>query len=119
MYSMLGVFLGGGIGSVLRWLVCSKISSHWGTMLVNVLGAFLIGCAYAYFQNRLDTHPNLKFFVMAGLLGGFTTFSTYLLNFATLVQSNRLIEAFSYLLLSILVGLAALVTGMKLISFVA
>ncbi len=40
MYSFLGVFISGGIGSVCRWLTCEKINFHWGTMLVNVLGAF-------------------------------------------------------------------------------
>lgn len=117
MYSMLGVFIGGGLGSVFRWLVCSKISNHWGTMLVNVLGAFLIGYAYTYFENRLAENPTLKLFVMTGLLGGFTTFSTYLLNFSTLVNGDHLFEAFAYLLLSIVIGLCALVLGMKSVSF--
>ena len=112
MYPILGVFLGGGIGSVLRWLVCCKINSHWGTMIVNILGAFLIGCAYTYFQKHLVDNTSLKLFVMTGLLGGFTTFSTYLLNFSTLINGNNYIEAFLYLLLSIVIGLIALMLGM-------
>ncbi len=112
MYSILGVFLGGGVGSVLRWLICNKINSHWGTMIVNILGAFLIGCAYTYFQKQAD-NTNLKLFVMTGLLGGFTTFSTYLLNFSTLISENNYTEAFSYLLLSIVIGSIALVLGIK------
>ena len=118
MYSMLGVFLGGGIGSVLRWLVCCKINSHWGTMVVNILGAFLIGCAYTYFQKNLADNTNLKLFVMTGLLGGFTTFSTYLLNFSTLINSNNYTQAFAYLLFSVVLGLIALMLGMKCITFV-
>ena len=119
MYSLLGVFFGGGIGSVLRWLVCCKINSHWGTMLVNVLGAFLIGCAYTYFQKHLTDHSNLKLFIMTGLLGGFTTFSTYLLNFSTLISDNNYMEAFLYLLLSIVIGLMALLFGMKILTWIA
>ena len=115
MYSILGVFLGGGIGSVLRWLICCKINSHWGTMIVNIIGAFLIGCAYTYFQKHLVDNTNLKLFVMTGLLGGFTTFSTYLLNFTTLIAENNYTEAFLYLLLSIIIGVIALVLGMKCI----
>lgn len=46
------IFVGGGIGSVLRHLLSSQIGSHWGIMLVNVLGAMLIGLAYAYFADR-------------------------------------------------------------------
>ena len=118
MYSMLGVFLGGGIGSVLRWLICCKINSHWGTMVANILGAFLIGCAYTYFQKHLADNTNIKLFVMTGLLGGFTTFSTYLLNFSTLISENNYTEAFSYLLLSIVIGLIALIFGMKCMTMV-
>ena len=118
MYSILGVFLGGGIGSVLRWLICCKVNSHWGTMIVNILGAFLIGCAYTYFQKHLADNTNLKLFIMTGLLGGFTTFSTYLLNFSTLISENNYTEAFSYLLLSIVIGLIALVLGMKCVTMV-
>ena len=113
MYSILGVFLGGGVGSALRWLICCKVNSHWGTMIVNILGAFLIGCAYTYFQKHLADNTNLKLFVMTGLLGGFTTFSTYLLNFSTLISENNQLEAFSYLLLSIIIGLIALTLGIK------
>ena len=116
MYSILGVFLGGGVGSVLRWLICCKITSHWGTMVVNVLGAFLIGCAYTYFQKNLVDNTDLKLFIMTGLLGGFTTFSTYLLNFSILISENNYTEAFSYLLLSIVIGLIALVLGMKCVT---
>ena len=118
MYSILGVFLGGGIGSVLRWLVCCKINSHWGTMIVNILGAFLIGCAYTYFQKHLVDNTNLKLFVITGLLGGFTTFSTYLLNFTKLIAENNYTEAFLYLLLSIIIGVIALVLGMKCMTMI-
>ena len=47
--TVFSVFLGGGIGSVLRWLVTSRIASHWGVMLANVFGAMLIGMASEYF----------------------------------------------------------------------
>jgi CrcB protein len=87
-------------------------------MIVNVLGAFLIGCTYTYFQKNLADNTNLKLFIMTGLLGGFTTFSTYLLNFSTLICENNYTEAFSYLLLSIVIGLIALVLGMKCMTMV-
>ena len=90
------VFLGGGIGAFLRWLVTTGIHNHWGTMLVNVAGAFL----------------------MTGLLGGFTTFSTYLLDFAVLCEKDSFFEASLYLLLSVAAGLAVLYAGMKTGAFV-
>ncbi len=52
--TVFSVFLGGGIGSVLRWLVTSRIASHWGVMLANVFGAMLIGMASEYFLSRAD-----------------------------------------------------------------
>lgn len=114
MINLLSVFIGGGIGSIFRWLCCSLISSHWGTMLVNVLGAFLIGAAYSYFAKLSTLSQELKLFVMTGLLGGFTTFSTYLLNFITLANGNRLTEAFLYLIGSVLIGCLFLFAGMKI-----
>lgn len=74
------IFVGGGIGSVLRHLLSSQIGSHWGIMLVNVLGAMLIGMAYAYFADRASLRPETRAFIITGLLGGFTTFSTYMLD---------------------------------------
>lgn len=112
MYSVLGVFAGGGLGAVLRWLAGRAVGGHWGIFLVNVLGAFFIGLAYTWCMRR-GMGPALKLFVMTGLLGGFTTFSTYLLDFAQLTAAGKLGEAFCYLLLSVLAGLAALWAGMK------
>lgn len=115
MYSLIAVFAGGGVGSVLRWLCCSFIPSHWGTMFVNVAGAFFIGCAYSYFA-RSSLRNEAKVFAMTGLLGGFTTFSTYLLNFITLLNENKITEGFVYLLLSVLAGSLFLLAGIRLAS---
>lgn len=113
MYQWLSVFFGGGLGAVLRWLICSKINTHWGTMLVNIIGAFLIGCAYEFFRQKIST-PELKLFVITGLLGGFTTFSTYLLDFSKLLNNQSFTEAWIYLLFSLSIGLVALIIGIKL-----
>ena len=48
MINIIAVFLGGGTGALLRWLACSKIPAHWGTLTVNIAGAFLIGILYQY-----------------------------------------------------------------------
>ncbi len=115
MINLLSVFIGGGIGSIFRWLCSSLISSHWGTMFVNVSGAFLIGAVYSYFAKMSTLSQEFKLFVMTGLLGGFTTFSTYLLNFTTLANDNRLTEAFLYLIGSVLTGCIFLFAGMKIV----
>ena len=92
------IFVGGGIGSVLRHLLSSRIGNHWGIMLVNVLGM-----AYAYFADRASLRPEIRAFIITGLLGGFTTFSTYMLDFNLLLGSRRFYEALFYLLGSVAV----------------
>lgn len=87
--TVFSVFLGGGIGSVLRWLVTSRIASHWGVMLANVFGAMLIGMASEYFLSRADLRPEVRSFIVTGFLGGFTTFSTYLLDFNHLLSHEN------------------------------
>lgn len=114
MLSILSVFLGGGCGSILRHLVCSKIGNHWAVMSVNLMGALLIGLAVEYFANQTHLRPEIRSFVVTGMLGGFTTFSTYMLDFGTLVGSSRTVEAFSYLLGSLVLGVLFLFIGMKI-----
>ena len=118
MINLLSVFLGGGIGSILRWFCSTLISSHWGTFVVNVVGAFCIGMAYTYFQRHAELSATAKTFVMTGLLGGFTTFSTYLLNFITLSNQNNYLEGFLYLTSSIIIGSVFLILGIKLVEFI-
>lgn len=115
--NFIGVFIGGRIGSVLRWLICCKINSHWGVFIVNIAGAFLIGCAYEYFA-KAPLPAYTKTFIMTGLLGGFTTFSTYLLDFVNLLNTGRMTEGFCYLFLSVLLGSLFLISGCKVMSSV-
>ena len=114
MIALTAVFIGGGLGSLLRWLCCTIVSSHWGTFLVNVAGAFFIGLAYSYFNKHAGLSADAKLFIMTGLLGGFTTFSTYLLNFTTLINAHHPLEAFAYLIGSVLIGSLFLLAGIKL-----
>lgn len=117
MLNVFSVFLGGGIGSVLRHLITARIASHWGVMLVNICGALVIGLAYEFFLSRSGWRPELKAFVITGLLGGFTTFSTYILDFNNLMASQKIWEAWGYLLGSLLVGFCFLAVGAKVGKF--
>lgn len=114
MNSLIAIFLGGGIGSILRHLISSKIGSHWGIMLVNILGALMIGMAYQYFLTKVHLRPEYKAFIITGLLGGFTTFSTYMLDFNLLINNQKTYEGLVYLLGSIIVGIGFLFIGIKL-----
>lgn len=114
MMNLLSIFIGGGIGSILRHLVCSKIGNHWAVMTVNLLGALLIGFAFQFFATRADLRPEVRAFIITGMLGGFTTFSTYMLDFGTLVINQRLAESGLYLLGSLALGILCLFLGMKI-----
>lgn len=77
--SLLLVFVGGGLGSVLRsllgrWLVCTGFP--WATLLVNLLGSFLIGLLYALISRQLLGNE-ARLLLTVGFCGGFTTFSTF------------------------------------------
>jgi fluoride exporter len=76
------VFLGGGLGSLARYTVSLGVTQRWGvafpmgTLVVNISGSFLIGLLMALLSERL-VHPYWRFFLVAGVLGGYTTFSTF------------------------------------------
>jgi CrcB protein len=112
---VLCVGLGGGLGSVLRWWVGRLVGEHYhgelplGTFLINVSGTFLIGYLSVLFG--VDWHDRYghgmvrNAFVLTGILGGYTTFSSMQLDAATLSAKKRGGLATSYLLLSVAVGL--------------
>lgn len=114
MISLLSIFMGGGIGALLRHLICIKIGNHWAVMAINVLGALLIGIAFQYFVNRGGLRPEIKTFIITGFLGGFTTFSTYMLDFGNLLNAQKAGEAILYLMGSLGLGVLFLFAGMKL-----
>lgn len=114
MINLLSIFIGGGIGSIFRHLLSSRIGNHWGVLLVNILGAMLIGVAFQFFVGRTDFRPEVRAFIITGMLGGFTTFSTYMLDFGTLVSNQRLGEALLYLLGSLFLGIAFLYLGIRI-----
>jgi CrcB protein len=77
------VLLGGGIGSLARYVVGSEIMRRFGgrfplgTFVINVSGSFVIGVLMTLFTERFKPHPNWRFLLVAGFLGGYTTFSSF------------------------------------------
>lgn len=115
MKSLFYIFIGGGFGSVLRFLISNYTQKLWnikdfpmGTFTVNIIGCFLIGMASAYFL-KVDNY--LKFLIIAGFCGGFTTFSTFSLENYSLWQDGNYFILGTYILLSILLGLVAVIGG--------
>ena len=95
-FSYLVVGLGGGIGAVLRFWVSENFAFPFGTLAVNVLGSFLIGIVFAIALHRFG--ERLSLFVVTGILGGFTTFSTFSLDVLKLFQADKIAFAAFYII---------------------
>lgn len=115
------VFLGGGAGACLRH-ACNLIGTRfavsspwpWSTFLVNISGALLMGAVVEAFALRNGASPQLRLLLTTGILGGYTTFSTYSLEIGLLLQRGQHGLAALYAGGSIALGLAGLFVGMKL-----
>ena len=114
---LLAIAAGGALGALLRYLLTALgtrlwgAAFPWGTLTVNVLGCFLIGVAWALLDGRPDA-TTTRAFVITGLLGAFTTFSTYGLEGIMLFRSGLVTDAVLYLLASNAVGLLAVGLGL-------
>lgn len=102
------VALGGAAGSVLRWVAGLWLGFGMGTFVVNLAGSFLIGFVFVALPDRL--HP----LIMAGLLGGFTTFSAFSLDAIRLIEGARVATAFAYTGGTVLLSLLACWAGMTI-----
>ena len=102
---------GGAIGAVLRFLVSNGVHSFvsrdfpYGTLVVNVLGSFVMGIGYILLIERLSISAEWRAFIVIGLLGAFTTFSTFSIETLVLVQNNELTKAALNVLASVLLCL--------------
>jgi fluoride exporter len=114
---LLLVFLGGGIGSVLRY-AAGLLAKSWfglgfplGTLVVNVLGGFLIGLLSVLLPPPGAPGEWLRLLLITGLLGGFTTFSAFSLEVVQLVERGAFLLAALYVFVSIALSLAAAASG--------
>ena len=123
MISFLLVALGGAVGSVLRYSAGFGVATIWpqqlyiATVLVNIIGCFLIGCAFAWFVLRPDVSEMAPLLLMTGVLGGFTTFSTFSLDVLRIFNDGQPMQALLYMGATLLGGLLATWLGMALIKF--
>jgi CrcB protein len=113
------VALGGVLGALARWGVSLGLPHTpgtwpWATVTVNLTGCLVIGALLAVLLARYPTHPWLRPFLATGVLGGYTTFSTFAVDVVALVDAGRAPLALGYLLLSVLGGLLAVVVGLAL-----
>ncbi|MBL7838272.1 MAG: fluoride efflux transporter CrcB [Bacteroidetes bacterium] len=109
------VFLGGGIGAGLRYmlsLVLGKTASGFpvSTLFTNILGCLIIGLV-AGLSEKNNWSDAYKLFIMVGILGGFTTFSSFGLEFYQMMKNNQTLSALLYVGLSNFVGLGLCALG--------
>ncbi len=111
--------IGGGIGSGLRFLMTDWTHKHvagvfpWGTLWVNLIGSFVIGVLWEI-SERVSVAPDLRVFVLVGILGGFTTFSSYALESITLLRAGETGYALINIIATNMLGLVLVVAGAML-----
>ncbi|MBS1164083.1 MAG: crcB [Proteobacteria bacterium] len=121
LISVLLVAIGGAIGSVCRYLVgigAGRLLGPdfpYGTMTVNVVGSFVMGLFIELLALKFDGSEPLRLFVAVGILGGFTTLSSFSLDTIVLFERGAVATAAVYVGGSIILSLAALVAGLHLV----
>jgi CrcB protein len=118
--TVLWVGIGGFLGANARyWLgraIVERTGSAfpWGTLVINLTGAFLIGLVAQLLLQRQDDPPVWRLLLIVGVLGGYTTFSSYALEIVALLRSDQMTRAMAYLLASNVFGIALCFLGMEL-----
>ena len=114
----LAVALGGGLGSMLRLFVTQVVVARAGagygqyaTMFINVSGSFFIGVILEVAQTRANTDPIWRFFLATGILGGYTTFSTFSFEAFGIASAGMPWTSVAYVIGSVVLGIAGAVCG--------
>lgn len=117
--NILAVAAGGAIGAVFRYLNSRAmahyftVNLYYATLLANVVGCFLMGIAYVWFQNKFQASENLRLFVTVGLLGALTTWSTFSMETVLMINSGEVLKGFLYMILTLVLCLLAFYIGIK------
>lgn len=126
MIQLIAIAVGGAIGSTLRYLIAASVNQRlqgtsvlpaypFGTLLVNTVGCFLIGLIFVLLQQRVSAHDGyelLRGFIIIGVLGGFTTFSTFSLETLQLMHYGLWGKAVLNIITSVGVCILATMAGM-------
>ncbi len=117
------VFVGAGLGGVARLLLNNAAPKWfgydfpWGTVIINVTGSLLMGLLVGWLAFRAGAAwtPAVRMFLATGVLGGYTTFSTFSLETVLLIERNAYLPAFAYVVGSVALGIAGLFAGLALL----
>ena len=113
MNQLLAIAAGGAIGALLRYWTSVTVHGRlggafpYGTLTVNVIGSLLMGFLYIWLIERMATGPALRAFLMIGVLGAFTTFSTFSIETLNLLESGQVSRALANVLVSVIVCISA------------
>ncbi|TKI07840.1 fluoride efflux transporter CrcB [Martelella alba] len=123
LYSLIAVMIGGGVGCAARFLISMWINPLFptlppGTLMVNLLGGFIIGSALAFFVKYPGLDPAWKVMITTGFCGGLTTFSTFSAEIITLLQNGNYLWAITSVFTHLLGSLLMTFAGFALISFI-
>ena len=121
---ILFVGLGGGAGSIVRYLISVSTNKYFDfkfpihTITVNILGSLLIGLTLGYLQKTGNVESSLKYLIAIGFCGGFTTFSSFAFENMNLFNGNNTWTALIYISLSLIFCLLAVVAGLQLVKVI-
>ncbi|MBI4309349.1 MAG: fluoride efflux transporter CrcB [Candidatus Omnitrophica bacterium] len=111
------LFLAGGAGTILRYVLSGFVFQllgarfPYGTLVINLLGCFLIGFLAQVSESKFLLPPNTRLFLMAGFIGAFTTFSTFIFETVSLIKDGQMLLGFTNVFLSVLMGFAVFYLG--------
>ena len=122
MFNIILVATGGATGAVMRFILTNLTknlftSSIYGTFSVNILGSFLIGYFITSSYTKNISEDFVKFFLIIGLLGSFTTFSAFSYEVVELINSKKYISSFTYIFISIFICIVSAYLGTLLNKF--
>lgn len=115
------VGIGGGMGSVLRYMTSSFMTKYfpssfpWGTLSVNVLGCLLMGVLLSLGERQSWMNNDLRLLWLTGFCGGYTTFSSFASENIQLWQSGQILTVIAYTIASVLLGLVAVWLGLVMV----
>ncbi|HEY4125132.1 MAG TPA: fluoride efflux transporter CrcB [Rhizomicrobium sp.] len=115
------VAVGGAVGSLARYFMAGAIQPAawpgfpWGIFIVNITGGFLMGVIVEMSALKFSLTPEIRAFLTVGILGGYTTFSTFSLDSALLIQRGAYATAATYMIGSVVLSIAALFAGLFLV----